>query len=314
MANKWTWIAVVVLAALALLAGGGWWVSASPGDLSRLDQYVPLCNYQTLLAGLTQPADPDSFTFVVLGDSRTNNLIGEKVYGAAAQEHPDLFFHTGDLIRSGAVDEYLDHHLPLVKSVAPVPVFSVPGNHERGERRDFAAFEHLHGGDRFSFDYGNSRFVGFNASEPVRVSRGDLAFLEKELSKPGVEHKFVFFHIPPKHAEMAFLGNDRRGFGWNADKLHQLLVRHGVDEVFMGHIHGYASEVLDGVRYTLTAGAGAPLSKELPMAGRVHNYMTVRVTPEGVSTEVVYLDPPTGEWRRHLLGDAPAAAVLPDAA
>lgn len=309
MRSKWIRGLAVVVAVAALVGGGGWWVFASPGDLSRLDPFVPLCNYETLLADLTPPEAPDRFTFVVLGDSRNNNIIAPRVYAAAGAEQPDLLFHTGDMIRGGKVDEYLDHHLPLVESVAPIPVFSVPGNHERGDRRDYAAFNYLHGGERFSFDYGNTRFVGFNASERVRVSRKDLAFLDGELSKPGVEHKFVFFHIPPGYAERAFLDNDRRGFKWNADAIHQLLVRHGVEEVFMGHIHGYASEVLDGVRYTLTAGAGAPLSKELPMEGRAHNYMVVRVAPEGVYREVVYLDPPTGEWRRRPLGDQPAAVA-----
>ena len=314
MRRKCLWTSAVLVAAAALIAASGWWASASPGDIGRLAEFVPLCNYETLEAELGQP-DLQGFSFAVLGDCRSNTLVATKVYGKAAEMEPDMIFHTGDMIRGGTVDEFADHYLPLVEMVRPIPLFSVPGNHERGKRRDFAAYRYLHGGDRFSFDYGNSRFVGFNGSGRIRVTRDDLRFLEEELSKPGAEHKFVFFHIPPLYAEEAFLEGARRGFTWNADRMHALFVEHGVTEVFMGHIHGFASEVLDGVRYTLTAGGGAPFDTRLPLEDRIFHFVEVRVTPEGVSREVVYLDPPTGEWRRRPVEDAGAAAEeLKDAA
>jgi len=72
--------------------------------------------------------------------------------------------------------------------------------------------------------------------------------------------------------------------------------QHGVEEVFMAHIHGYASTVLDGVRYTLTAGGGAPLSGRLAKQGQAYNYVLLRVSPEGVQRTVVRVL--EGEWVR----------------
>ncbi len=281
----------------------GWWATASPGDLELLRPYGEKYNCDHLLENLRNsgPA-PERFSFVVFGDSRNNVFVASKLFEQAARENPAMIFHTGDLIRGGTVTEYLENFLPLLEITDPVPVFCVPGNHERGERRDFAAYNTIYGGDRFSFDYGPCRFVGFNASEIIRVSSDDLAFLERELSKPGAQYKFVFFHIPPAYFEDAVIGDDSpRGFTWKAGKFRELLARHQVTEVYMGHIHGYASTVIDGVRYTLSAGAGAPLSERLPEDARMYHLLVVHVSPDGLSQELVHLVPGSLDWSRKVI-------------
>lgn len=67
------------------------------------------------------------------------------------------------------------------------------------------------------------------------------------------------------------------------------MTKMGVNTVFMGHVHGYATSVVDGVRYTITGGGGANLAERLPDEGRAHNFVSVRVTTEGVNQEVVRL-------------------------
>ncbi|MCP4639751.1 MAG: hypothetical protein GY851_04930 [bacterium] len=278
------------------------YLSTSPGDVSLLKPFHERYNYARLEEDLlAEPGERDRFTFAVLGDSRNNVSMAARVYTVAASEDPRVIFNTGDLIRGGTVSEFLDNHIPLLEITDPVPVFCVPGNHERGPRRDFSAYEALYGGTRFAFDYGACRFVGFNASENIRISEGELAFLDEELSKPGAKYKFVFFHIPPKYFEATICPDDRRGFSWNADELREILTRHRVTEVFMGHIHGYASTVVDGVRYTLTAGAGAPLSARLPVEARLYHCLVLHVTPEGLTQELVYLSHETGEWTRRTI-------------
>jgi 3',5'-cyclic AMP phosphodiesterase CpdA len=290
----------LVLLTLVCVPALSWYVSASPGDMKALAPYAEKYTLTRLLDTLEAggPA-PESFSFVVFGDTRNNVFVASKIFEQAAQEAPTLAFHTGDLIRGGTVTEYLENFLPLLEITDPVPVFCVPGNHERGARRDFAAYKAIFGGDRFSFDYGSCRFVGFNDSGSIRVSGSDLAFLDRELGKPGAQYKFVFFHIPPAYFEDAVIGDDRaRGFTWKADAFRALLARHQVTEVFMGHIHGYASTVLDGVRYTLSAGAGAPLSERLPAESQIYHLLVVRVSPEGLSQELVHLVPGSLDWAR----------------
>lgn len=286
-----------VVAVIALLAAAGFWVAISFQRFPELEPYRATYGLDALYqAAASRPPGPEGFSFVVLGDTRSNIYIGEHVFGEAAKEPMSLMFDTGDLIHHGTAEEYLEMHIPLLEKVAPTPVFCVPGNHDRGKYRNFAAYNALYGGERFSFDYGDCRFVGFNANETVRVSRSDLRYLERELSKPGAKYKFVFFHIPPAYFEKEVVISGSRGFEWNAERLREILVEQKVDEVFMGHIHGYASEVIDGVRYTITAGAGAPLAEQFARENRLYHYVVVHVRPDGLSREVVYMR--DGEWER----------------
>lgn len=287
------------LPVVLIVVTGTWWATTSPGDLALLQPYAERCNYERLMRALSvEPAPPELFSFVVLGDSRNNLPVASKVFEQAIAEKPIMIFHTGDLVRGGTVKEYLENYLPLVDLAHPVPVFAVPGNHERGSRHDFAAFKALYGDVQFSFDYGACRFVGLNVSEKTCVTRADLEFLEKELSKPGVKYKFVFFHVPPTYFEREVGINDPRGFEWNADEVRSILAKHQVTEVFMAHVHGYATAVIDSVRYTLTAGAGAPFDHRLPIKNRIFHYMVVHVMPDRVTQELVYMDMTTRTWVR----------------
>ena len=204
--------------------------------------------------------------------------------------------HAGDVVRRGRVDEFRAHHMRLVEEVAPIPVVPAPGNHERGPNYDYAAFRTIYGAERFSFDVGNCRFVGINNTDRLRLSRSDLRYLEEELEKPGAEHKFVVFHIPPRFVEKAVEAEETRGVVWNTRRFHEIMVENEVEHVFMGHVHGFATAIIDGVRYTITGGGGGTLATVLGPMGNVHNYVVVHVTPDGVEYEVMrILD---DEWRR----------------
>jgi hypothetical protein len=237
------------------------------------------------------------FTFVVLGDTRNRKKITAQVYRRAAAEKPALIFHTGDIIRHGTAPEYLENHIPLLEITDPAPMFCVPGNHERGARRDFAGFKALYGGERFAFEFGPCCFIGFNNSGKPRIREEDLAFVREKLESTEARWKFLFYHIPPAFFEDRIVSDARRrGFRKHAEALHELCVCHDVTEIFMAHIHGYASQVIDGVRYTLTAGGGAPLSRRLAEQGQAWNYVVVHVRPDGLEREAVRCV--NGEWVR----------------
>jgi predicted phosphodiesterase len=243
-------------------------------------------------------ADPANFTFVVLGDTRNKKKITSMVYEKAAADKPAFILHTGDIVRHGTAPEFLENHIALLERCTPgIPMFCVPGNHERGARRDFGVFKALYGDDKFSFQIGECRFVGFNNSTRKRVTAEDLAYLDAELGRTPARYKFVFMHIPPVFFEDTFGGEGRRrGFRENADAMQAIFQKHGVTEVFMAHIHGYAVADIGGVRYTLTAGGGAPLSKGLAPEARAYNFVTLHVSPEGVRREVsLQID---GAWQR----------------
>lgn len=251
--------------------------------------------FQVLQQALPEPPRPRPWRFIVLGDTRNNTAVASALYQQAHALDPVLAFHTGDIIRGGKATELLNNHVRLLEEhLNPVPLFCVPGNHERGPRRDYAAFKTLYGDDKFAFEHDRCLFVGFNNCSSKGVTKADLEFLEKHLA-PNYEHKFVFTHIPPAFFEETFVGDDRRrGFKRGADTFHQLMRSCHVDEVFMAHIHGYATAVIDDVRYTLTAGGGAPLSGRIAAENRHFHLIELEVGTDGVQRRLMILE--RGQW------------------
>jgi predicted phosphodiesterase len=294
------WVAAAAIAAIAALMGSKRlfrYVRAHEGG-EQLARECAKYTTAALVASLkAAEKDGDPFTFVVLGDNRATKKIPPVIHRLARQENPAFLFNTGDLVRFGTAGEYVSRYLPHLRAMEPVPVFSVPGNHDRGARNDFSGYLAVHGADRFSFDYGPCRFVGVNNGKRARMVADDIAYLRRELSKSPIRHKFVFVHIPPTYFEDGVVTvSRRRGFVKFREEFRALMTEERVDEVFMGHIHGYATKITDGVRHTLTAGAGAPLSKRLPLEAQVHNYVVLHVDADGYRREVVRCI--GGEWVR----------------
>jgi hypothetical protein len=265
---------------------------ASRKGVEALGELCPKYGYETMIARAgTRLPEGDSFSFVVLGDTRKRMKTATKIFGGAKEEDPVMLFHTGDIVRGGTPPEYYESLTPLIDQVDPIPVLSVPGNHERGAWRDYAAFKALHGDDEFNFELGNCLFVGINNSTQKGVTDAGMRYLEAALSTSNAAHKFVYYHIPPLFFEATFVTDrPRRGYKNNEQESHQLFIKHGVTEVFMAHIHGYATEVIDGVRYTLTAGGGAKLSPRIAEEGRFHHYLVRHVKGGDVGRELVKLD------------------------
>lgn len=284
---------VVLMAALSLFhvawAHRGMTELAAAQDLHGYDRLVRAAERRYTENGRRM-------RFVALGDTRSNRKVTRAVYERAASESPVAIFHAGDIIRHGTPREFLGFHLKTLEAIGGIPMFCVPGNHERGARRDFAAFKALYGDTRFAFELGPCFFIGFNNSTRKRIEEEDLRWLDAELARTRALRRFLFIHIPPRYFEEKIVRDDRRrGFKEHAQEFHEILKRHHVDEVFMAHIHGYASAVIDGVRYTLTAGGGAPLSGRMGPEGKVYNYVVVDVDEEGVRRRVMRSS--GGEWQ-----------------
>lgn len=253
--------------------------------LGRLSKYQGKYHISKRIAAL-EPGKP--CRFVVLGDNRNAKEVPQALHRQVKTDAPTFMFNTGDLVRFGTAREFINRYVPLLEIMDPVPVFSVPGNHDQGARGDFAAYRALLGEERFSFEYNECRFVGVNNSKKKRFSTEDLTYLDQELGKSPARYKFVFIHIPPAFFEDGIVTvKRRRGFTKRAEIFHGIMMKHQVTEVFMAHIHGYATKEMDGVRYTLTAGAGAPLCKGLPEDSQVHHYVFLEVKEDGLRREVV---------------------------
>jgi acid phosphatase type 7 len=271
-----------------------------PTLLSMNPLYVvnPSQNYACLIDKVQNTPLPDAgFSFVVLGDSRSNLSLAENILGRALQENPLFVLHTGDIVATGTAPEYVQYQMKMVALANPVPVIPVPGNHESGPLGNYAAFEKVYGGFQFSFDYGDCRFVGIRNDEDSGASTDDLTYLRNELGKPGGKYRFVLMHVPPMYVTNLIASEDGRGFTVHQAEFKSLMQEMHVNIVFLGHIHGLEATLLDGVAYTITGGGGAPLPSDLNNAGNVYNFVVMRVTTGGISEEAYFLNGDVWERR-----------------
>lgn len=171
--------------------------------------------------------------------------------------------------------------------------------------------------DYYAFSWGDAVFValnvmtytptphllGINPGLPDDWTLGaeQLAWLEETLANTRSRWRFLFIH----HTVGGAAGDEidsayGRGGGQAAHvgeqaRVHELMLRYGVQVFFFGHDHVFVDTVVDGVHYTLPGSAGAPwkftadetgYSKFWPDSG----YGRVRVGPESVGVEFVGLD------------------------
>ena len=227
-----------------------------------------------------EPVD-GTFRFVVMGDNRGNYEVLRELIVSANREQPAFMINTGDLVTRGGRKEYL-RFLAVIRQ-SHVPYFTVLGNHDVGGD-GLGTYRQIFGDENYTFDYAGCRFIVLDNSRS-RFPEERLRWLDQQLDTP--LRKFVFLHKPPD------VGNWRKPFDaapWheNALRFTELVGRRKVDRVFVGHIHAYGEKEIEGVRYVLSGGAGAPLD---PSPHAYFHYVLVTVSPAGIQDRVVRLRP-----------------------
>jgi len=113
----------------------------------------------------------------------------------------------------------------------------------------------------YSFETADSHFTvldGFMPGYEGRISERQMAWLENDLSENNKPHLFVFVHAPLYSLD-DHLGSSMDRDIELRDRLANLLVENGVDVVFNGHEHSYASFGYRGLMQVTTGGSGGHL-------------------------------------------------------
>jgi 3',5'-cyclic AMP phosphodiesterase CpdA len=266
-------LALMILLLLALARAG---LAAGP-DLPAKD-WNP-----RQLERLQAPA-ADKLTFAVLGDSRSNPAVFEQALKDMAGD-PSLTFaiDVGDMVERGTLEQF-DAFFKQLKPYRRLPFLTATGNHDWGKNRDLTLYRQIFGPDYYAFQLRDNYFIVVNDTEPDGVGEVQWRWLEKELqqSRP-YKTRLVFLHTP------LF---DPRGGGQHhclpeaaGRRLAALFRQYHVTHIFAGHIHSYFTGNWDGVPYTITAGAGAPLYGTDPNHF-FHHYLKVSLEDGKVHIEV----------------------------
>jgi predicted phosphodiesterase len=234
------------------------------------------------LAGIQQ----ESYTFVVMGDSRGNDKIFIKCLQAAATYRPLFILHTGDAVSTGSESQFLHFRGVLQQTLPDMPVFVAAGNHEltkreKGEKRKML-FQQLIGPLDYVLDLPriNARCIVLDNSD-YSLTSNQIDYLSNQLTMDN-SLKFVFMHIPPQ----TFKWIDSHAFTNGADAFLQTLSGQSVAGVFYGHYHLYDESRISGTRHIITGGAGAPLTL-MYFGDSSYHFVVVTLSGGKVLTEKV---------------------------
>jgi 3',5'-cyclic AMP phosphodiesterase CpdA len=198
---------------------------------------------------------------VVYGDSRTGHNVHKRLMEGMAAIEPVAVFHTGDLVKNGRkAANWVTFNNIVSRLPSTTSIYPALGNHEYGSKLYFDNFE-LPGNERWYSvdDISGFNFVVLDTGSNLAAGSTQLQWLQSELSSSvsSTDYTVVMFHYPlfttGKH------GPDEKGI---AGDLVPLFEQYGVDAVFNGHDHNYERFTVNGIRYIVTGGGGAPLRSQ----------------------------------------------------
>ena len=224
-----------------------------------------------------QTAPPDdasaSFTFSFLCDSRSQPEPRRNVVNMLRNKGADLIIDAGDLVSSGHEQDQWDEWFDDMEDIiSNIPFMCVVGNHEKNSKLYYDQFAFPGQELYYSFDYGNTHFVGLNSEIAVNGTQAEWleSDLEKARGNPDIVWIIAYFHQP------VFTASSHEGRIDIAEKWGPTMDKYHVDIVFCGHNHCYertsallsngtitnrGQHLVDpsGTVHITSGGAGAPL-------------------------------------------------------
>jgi hypothetical protein len=260
-------IKIIILAALCILSFIG---------ITVWNAYAPVPIHdrnQNEVARITV-ADPNDFSFAVMGDNKGNHSFFEPLLRDIDHDKDIAFaIDCGDLVRKGRVGLFR-HFLSQVQENLAIPFLVAIGNHDLNKGSPHT-YQEIFGPTYYSFQVGQGYFIVLDATTEAGFDKTERQWLENELQKGQVSKaRFVFMHVPvfdPRGGTFHKCLPDK-----DQQDLLDLFRRYKVTHLFVSHLHGYFSGIWAGVPYTLTGGAGARLQGKDP-EHFFHHYVKVHL-------------------------------------
>jgi acid phosphatase type 7 len=220
-----------------------------------------------------QPDGEGPIRVVVYGDNRTNGGDHALVARAAAAERPQLALHTGNMVASARENSlwrvWFEEERDLL---AHAPIVATKGNQEIADTGAAYArfFQRRDRPPYASLDYGPVHVVVLDAFEMRAgatphlggVSDVQKAWFEEDVRGVSPDrHVWVLVHQGP-FAHPA--ENDKQGNGGSEEVRAAIAAAHKIhpiEAVFAGHHPFYERGEIDGIRYLVLGGGGAPLEE-----------------------------------------------------
>lgn len=244
-------------------------------------------------------ADPDKFSFAIIGDKTGGGKDKWHVFDRAIAEinalKPDFAIMVGDLIEGYTTDlkqiesewkEFWGHQSPL-----EIPFIALPGNHDITNRMMYDYWVENLGRTYSAFTYKECLFLLLNTEERHGLPRShdgwwenwfgarQIDYAHTELAKHrDVRHTFVLLHKP------AWLHEDS---GWL--EIEAALAGREYT-VFAGHYHNLTLHTRDDHRYFVLGATGGAFSPRTTKEFGAFDHYSI-VTVDGGNVDVAIIEP-----------------------
>lgn len=271
----------VTLLSLALLGLFAWGCNKF-----QLDALKERYN-DNLFGSLTNPsnitiADPNNFSFVVIGDTHIGSPGGEvmkRIAGQSVTDGDSFVIVAGDLTDNGDIGQFRQFQAVMAEQLATYRV--AIGNHDIF----FDGWENYKktlGKSIYSFDAGPIHFAMIDSANGV-LGRDQLIWLDNDLRQTSKTIKMVVSHFPPWNGYFSSM------FKMSSDEetaiLKDLFYRHQVQVMFAGHYHGYAENTIGTTQYIVTGGAN-----NINDPGQKKHFVRTRYNAGTITIEKIDLD------------------------
>lgn len=226
----------------------------------------------------------EPLTFAVLGDNRDHPEVFGRVLKKVDQDSSLTFaIHLGDMVHRADLEQY-DVFFKEVRQNLHKPVLTVIGNHELYGEGGLELYHEIFGPDDYAFPIKQNYFIVLNDAAQEGLRGEQFRWLEGELQKSQTyKTRLVFLHIPlydPRDGEKPHSLKPEE-----AAQLLAMFKKYKVTHVFAAHIHHYYAGAWEGLPYTITGGAGAPLYGTDPQHA-FYNYLKVTIRGNQVQVQV----------------------------
>ncbi len=251
----------------------------------------------------TYAENQENFTFMAMGDSRSNPEIFSKIMNESGEDNPDLIISMGDLVENGGkYEQWKDFYFSVIHGVAEsTPIVSTLGDHE-GDGDDGELFRYFLRDKQtvdkewFSFDYGSAHFISLDYRYPDSKEMTD--WFIKDITSSSKKWNFVYMHRPCYN-----LGG--HGSAWGRETWPELFAKYKIDIVFSGHSHLYErfypvkpknEPEASAVTYLTTGGAGAELyevvknESVLACSESVNHFVKVQIAGDTLKLQSIRMD------------------------
>jgi hypothetical protein len=240
------------------------------------------------------PADPDKFTFAIIGDKTGGGENNWGIFDRAMDEinllNPDFAMTIGDHVQGYTTDFAIlkkmwdEYYLHL--STLKMPVLLVPGNHDISNTDMYIYWQGRNGKTYYSFNYKRCHFITINTEEDKSSEGAGIAekalmdFVIKDIQQnKNAKHIFVFMHKP------LWIENQKT---WDQIEAELKGTNYSV---FAGHYHNLTQDIHNNHKYIILSSTGAGLDEhaDIPQLGMYHHFTVVSV--EGKDAKVAIIQP-----------------------